>query len=125
MSNYPIITLLETVLGKGRVSTNNNVHSGNIYHNTTSADCYAIKFDNSAAGNRVDGYFLNFRSRTPFLFTADGGLNTITGEGYAASGGATSFGGTKSNTTKVTYCQSGTVIASSSPILGEIGRAHV
>lgn len=94
------------------VANNDNLHSNCLYQNSTSADCYAIEFLSSAAGNAIaSARFLGFSQRTPFLFTSDGGLNVIDGNGYATPGGATSFGGTKSATTRVSYRQSGTAIS--------------
>jgi hypothetical protein len=93
------------------VANNDNLHSNCLYQNSTSADCYAIEFLSSAAGNAIaSGRFLGFSQRTPFLFTSDGGLNVIDGNGFATAGGATSFGGTKSATTRASYRQNGTVI---------------
>ena len=93
---------------------NENIHSGSRYVATTGADCYALEFKASASGNRIEGYFGNFNIRSPFLFTADGGFNTIRGQGYCAAGGATAFGGTMANSTSVDYIQGGTSISTSS-----------
>jgi hypothetical protein len=90
---------------------NENQHSNCRYANTTSADCYAIKFANSASGNRIEGYFSGFQTRSPFNFSSDGGLNEISASGFASSGGATSFGGTVASNTRVTYEQGGTAIS--------------
>lgn len=102
---------------------NENIHSACRYTTTTAQSCYALEFKSSASGNRVDGYFGNFDLLTPFNFSADGGLNTIVGQGYCAPAGATSFGGSLSASSSVDYYQGGTVIASSPNLPAGASRA--
>lgn len=81
------------------VSTNNKV--------------YAIQIGDSAAAwnNQVtDGHFHGFDKKSPFNFYNSGGLNRVTGRGYAAAAGVATFTGTVLATDEVDYHQSGTVI---------------
>ena len=88
-----------------------NQHVGCYYNGTNGTSMYAIEFKGAAAGNQISGYFNGFNVNTPFLFTSDGGMNTIKGVGYCTAGGATTFGGTKAASTDVHYDQGGTVIS--------------
>jgi hypothetical protein len=86
---------------------------------------YAIKFGKAGtpcSGTTVTGcYFGSFATYTPFNFENDGGTNRITEcTGFCASGGATTFGGTKAANTYVSYAQTGTVLNSRPPPVGHI-----
>lgn len=93
------------------MNANANQHIGNTYNNNTAQDVYAISFGSSAALNVIDGcYFGDFKDRSPFNFSSSGGMNKIDAIGYAASGGATTFGGTPHADDIIHYKQGGTVI---------------
>lgn len=88
-----------------------NQHVGCYYNGTNGTSMYAVEFKSAAAGNQISGYFNGFNVNSPFLFTSDGGMNTIKGVGYCSAGGATTFGGTKAASTDIWYDQGGTVIS--------------
>lgn len=93
--------------------SNENIHSACRYSGTNGTSMYALEYKSGASGNIVVGaYFNGFDISSPLLFTADGGLNRISGIGYSASGGSTTFGGTKAASTLIDYDQGGTAIVS-------------
>lgn len=73
-------------------------------------DSYALYIGAGVSGCTVEGKFIGFRLRTPFDFGGSSGWNSIRGDGFASSGGATAFAGTVSATDSVDFVQTGTTI---------------
>lgn len=97
------------------VDSNDSTFMGNVIFNiSSSTNFYGVRVGASgvsAGGNSlVLNSYYGFSFYSPFNFANDGGNNTISGYGFMASGGASSFGGSVAATDKIDYDQYGTDI---------------
>jgi hypothetical protein len=83
-------------------------------------DVFAVNFG-STAGNTLSAcQFMGFSSRSPFDFATSGGWNVVSASiGWAASGGATSFGGAVNSSDIIDYVQGGAYINYRKPAVYE------